>query len=222
MALIGIIPTGTAAQALPATHALAALTAPDAVSLEEDIASLSDGEGNFEDGNLADDSDLDPDSIDDIKSPTGECFSLAPARLEWPYPDNDPKWLRVQTHRFDSLPKDGGKMSVKRFQMAAWVSEMAIAATDGSANPNPGPGGLGGILVGNGKCTELAGRTSKTSNNQMELTAAIQAFRAAPLGVTLWLMTDFEYVLKGVTIWSTKWNLKTGGSTSDSIANVVE
>jgi ribonuclease HI len=67
------------------------------------------------------------------------------------------------------------------------------------ANPNPGPGGWGVILVGNWKCTELASLAVGA-----ELTAAIQTLQAAPPGVRLWVMTDSEHVFKGITIWSKK------------------
>jgi hypothetical protein len=80
MRAMGRIPTGTAAPALRAPPTLAALTAPDAVSIEEDSASLSDGEGDFEDESIANDSDLGPDSINDIKPRMGECFFLALSR----------------------------------------------------------------------------------------------------------------------------------------------
>jgi hypothetical protein len=52
----------------------------------------------------------------------------------------------------------------------------------------------------NGKYTELAGRAAQTSNNQVELTAAIQALQASPLGVGFLVMTDSEYAFKWVTI----------------------
>jgi ribonuclease HI len=68
-----------------------------------------------------------------------------------------------------------GKMSVKKSQRVAEDLEVVSAPRDGSANPNPGTGEWGVILVGDGKYTKLAGRSNKTSNNQMELTAEIQA-----------------------------------------------
>lgn len=82
-----------------------------------------------------------------------------------------------------------------------------IIYTDGACSGNPGPGGWGVYMIFGEKEKELWGGDIDTTNNRMELTAAIEALRAvrpsytAP--VTLW--TDSTYVLKGITEWLEGW-----------------
>ena len=78
--------------------------------------------------------------------------------------------------------------------------------TDGGSKPNPGPGGWGAILITQGAHEkELSGRAPNTTNNRMELTAAIEALRAldGPSDVTLY--TDSEYLRNGITSWMAGW-----------------
>jgi len=78
--------------------------------------------------------------------------------------------------------------------------------TDGGSLPNPGPGGWAAVLIaGNGYTKELSGAEPDTTNNRMELTAAIEALRAlkGPSRVTLY--TDSEYLRKGITEWLPGW-----------------
>ena len=88
---------------------------------------------------------------------------------------------------------------------------------DGACKGNPGPGGWGAILECKGATKELRGGSSSTTNNQMELTAAIQAFKALikPCNVTIY--TDSNYVIKGMKEWIAGWkkkNWKTASGTS--------
>ena len=77
--------------------------------------------------------------------------------------------------------------------------------TDGACKGNPGPGGWGAILRSNGKERELSGCETPTTNNRMELMAAIEALKALkrPCHVQLW--TDSNYVRDGITRWIHGW-----------------
>jgi len=85
--------------------------------------------------------------------------------------------------------------------------------TDGACKGNPGPGGWGAILRSNGKERELSGGESPTTNNRMELMAAIEALNALkkPCHVQLW--TDSNYVRDGITKWIHGWR-KNGWKTA--------
>ncbi|HVZ21961.1 MAG TPA: RNase H family protein, partial [Vicinamibacterales bacterium] len=78
---------------------------------------------------------------------------------------------------------------------------------DGAAKGNPGPGGWGVIVVTpDGRVVERGGRAAHTTNNKMELTAAIEAF--AHVGATAGAMavyTDSTYVIKGIKEWIWNW-----------------
>ena len=86
--------------------------------------------------------------------------------------------------------------------------------TDGACKGNPGPGGWGAILRSNGKERELSGGEALTTNNRMELTAAIEALKALkkPCHVQLW--TDSNYVRDGITRWIHGWR-RNGWKTAD-------
>ena len=77
--------------------------------------------------------------------------------------------------------------------------------TDGACSGNPGPGGWGAILRWNGTEKELRGGEPDTTNNRMELMAAIQALEALSRGVSADLYTDSTYVQKGITEWIHGW-----------------
>jgi ribonuclease HI len=79
--------------------------------------------------------------------------------------------------------------------------------TDGGADPNPGPGGWGAVLLHpeTGKAQELRGGEPVTTNNRMELTAAIRALAALLHPCRVELHTDSEYLRRGVTEWLPGW-----------------
>jgi ribonuclease HI len=77
--------------------------------------------------------------------------------------------------------------------------------TDGACSGNPGPGGWGAILRYNGSVKELHGGEAATTNNRMELTAAIQALSALKEPVRVELYTDSEYVKNGISGWIEGW-----------------
>ena len=86
--------------------------------------------------------------------------------------------------------------------------------TDGACSGNPGPGGWGAILTFNGVEKELSGGEALTTNNRMELTAAISALEALTRPCAVNLHTDSIYVRDGVTGWIHNWK-KRGWTTAD-------
>jgi ribonuclease HI len=83
--------------------------------------------------------------------------------------------------------------------------EPVIIYTDGACRGNPGRGGWGVILSYKGKVKELCGGDKDTTNNRMELMAAIQALEALTKPCSVQLYSDSSYVLKGITEWMPNW-----------------
>jgi ribonuclease HI len=78
--------------------------------------------------------------------------------------------------------------------------------TDGGASPNPGPGGWGLVWVDRGQIrAEASGTESHTTNNRMELTALIEAFRLLPAGEELTVHSDSELCVRTINEWAPKW-----------------
>src|SRR3984957_6457557 len=89
-----------------------------------------------------------------------------------------------------------------------------VIHTDGACRGNPGPGGWGALLVWNGTERELSGSEPATTNNRMELTAAIMGLAALKRPTQLTLQTDSQYVIKGITEWLPSWKAR-GWRTAD-------
>jgi len=79
------------------------------------------------------------------------------------------------------------------------------AFTDGACSGNPGPGGWGAVLQFGDHERELHGGARDTTNNRMELTAAIEALKALSEPCQVSLTTDSTYVKDGITQWLTNW-----------------
>jgi ribonuclease HI len=77
--------------------------------------------------------------------------------------------------------------------------------SDGACSGNPGPGGWGALLRWDGHEKELSGFEPETTNNRMELTAAIAGLAALKRSCRVRLTTDSEYVKKGITEWIDGW-----------------
>ena len=77
--------------------------------------------------------------------------------------------------------------------------------TDGACSGNPGPGGWGYVILENGKLHTGKGSESQTTNNRMELIAAIKALESARTDESLYLYTDSTYLQKGITEWIENW-----------------
>ncbi len=86
--------------------------------------------------------------------------------------------------------------------------------TDGACRGNPGPGGWGVLLRYKGKEKTLYGGEPETTNNRMELTAAISALESLTRHCRVQLTTDSRYVMDGITKWLPNWK-KRGWKTAD-------
>ena len=96
------------------------------------------------------------------------------------------------------------------------MSEPALVEifTDGACRGNPGPGGWAALLRTGGKERILSGGETPTTNNRMELTAAIEALAALKRPCRVALHTDSQYVRDGITKWIHGW-LRNGWRTAD-------
>ncbi len=100
-----------------------------------------------------------------------------------------------------------GRSSERPFSFHARLVSMITIYTDGSSRGNPGPGGWGAIIMDEVRAHEGGGREALTTNNRMEMMAAIKALEFAgtlspdPIEV----YTDSEYVMKGMTEWIEGW-----------------
>lgn len=79
---------------------------------------------------------------------------------------------------------------------------------DGACSGNPGPGGYGAILRYGGHIKELSGGAPETTNNRMEMTAAIEAIRLLTRPCRIVITTDSQYLVKGMTEWISGWQQK--------------
>src|SRR5688500_12233319 len=85
------------------------------------------------------------------------------------------------------------------------MSERIRVYTDGGCRPNPGPGGWGAVLMLLEGPRELSGSEAQSTNNRMELTAAVRALEELPPGSEVELVTDSTYVKSGITKWLPQW-----------------
>ncbi|MGB9428655.1 MAG: ribonuclease HI [Gammaproteobacteria bacterium] len=80
--------------------------------------------------------------------------------------------------------------------------------TDGACRGNPGPGGWAAVVRGHGYENILQGAEAETTNNRMELTAAVQALDTLKQRFRITLYTDSEYVQKGISEWLPAWKAR--------------
>ena len=92
--------------------------------------------------------------------------------------------------------------------------KQVVIHTDGACKGNPGPGGWGALLAFNGRTRELKGGEAVTTNNRMELTAAIRALEALKEPCAVELYTDSVYVRSGIMEWLPGWKAR-GWKTAD-------
>jgi ribonuclease HI len=95
-----------------------------------------------------------------------------------------------------------------------------IIYTDGSCYGNPGPGGWGVILRYGKHERELSGGEPDTTNNRMELRAALEGLRALKESCKVTLFTDSEYLKKGITEWLPNWKRRNWRRKGGKLANV--
>jgi ribonuclease HI len=94
------------------------------------------------------------------------------------------------------------------------TSKKVIIHTDGACSGNPGPGGWGAIMDYNGTRKELCGGEAETTNNRMELKAAIEALNALKRPCAVEMHVDSQYVKDGITKWINGWK-RNGWKTAD-------
>ena len=87
-------------------------------------------------------------------------------------------------------------------------NNMLVIYTDGACSGNPGPGGWGVVMHWGDKEKQLSGYQPQTTNNRMELLAAIEALKAVTKPVPIQLYTDSQYVKNGMEIWMKNWKQK--------------
>lgn len=79
---------------------------------------------------------------------------------------------------------------------------------DGACRGNPGPGGYAAIVVAGGKETVISGAEPRTTNNRMELTAAIKALETLREPSEVSIVTDSQYLKNGITVWIHTWRAR--------------
>lgn len=88
------------------------------------------------------------------------------------------------------------------------MSKKVEIYTDGACRGNPGPGGWGALLMYGDSQKEMFGGEPETTNNRMELTAAIRALSTLNRACEITLYTDSQYVRKGITEWIENWKAR--------------
>ncbi|SDA32560.1 ribonuclease HI [Methylobacterium sp. UNC378MF] len=83
-----------------------------------------------------------------------------------------------------------------------------VVYADGGCSPNPGPGGWGVVISGPDGPVDLCGGEANTTNNRMELTAAVRALEHFPEAAQIEMRCDSQYVVKSVTEWMSGWKAK--------------
>jgi ribonuclease HI len=92
--------------------------------------------------------------------------------------------------------------------------------TDGACEPNPGPGGWAALLIFGRHKKELSGADAQTTNNRMELTAAVEALNALSQPCRVEFFTDSEYLRRGITEWLPDWRRRGWKRKSGKLANI--
>ncbi|MFE1601767.1 ribonuclease HI [Methylobacterium sp. ID0610] len=94
-----------------------------------------------------------------------------------------------------------------------------IVYADGGCDPNPGPGGWGVVILAPEGPVELCGGDPRSTNNRMELMAAISALEHFPEGAAIEMRCDSQYVVKSVTEWLRGWKAKGWRTTTGEVKN---
>ena len=92
--------------------------------------------------------------------------------------------------------------------------------TDGACEPNPGPGGWAVLLLYGRHAKELSGADPATTNNRMELTAAVQAMTALTQPCQVDIYTDSEYLRRGISEWLPNWRQRGWKRKGGKLANI--
>ena len=100
------------------------------------------------------------------------------------------------------------------------ITSPIIIYTDGSCDPNPGPGGWAALIIMDGKEKMLYGSAAASTNNRMELKAAIKALQSIEIKKPIILYTDSQYLKKGVMEWMENWKSRNWKRKGGKLANV--
>jgi ribonuclease HI len=100
------------------------------------------------------------------------------------------------------------------------VLPRVIIYTDGACVPNPGPGGWAALLRFGAHEKVLTGRAPATTNNRMELTAAVEALKSLHKACQVEIYTDSQYLKRGITEWLPGWRRRGWKRKSGALANV--
>jgi len=92
--------------------------------------------------------------------------------------------------------------------------------SDGACSGNPGPGGWAAVILINGERTELSGGEQLTTNNRMEVLAALNALRALKQPSQVTFYTDSSYLLNGATAWLPEWKQRNWKRKQGKLANI--
>lgn len=95
------------------------------------------------------------------------------------------------------------------------MTPAVVIYSDGACSGNPGPGGWGAVMISGTHLKEISGGEPSTTNNRMELMAAIQALEALKKPCKVELHTDSQYVMKGISEWIHGWKRR-GWKTADN------
>ncbi len=96
----------------------------------------------------------------------------------------------------------------------------AVIYTDGACDPNPGPGGWAALILEDGRERILQGGEPHSTNNRMELTAALAALESLGVRSRVDLFTDSTYLQKGITEWLPTWKARNWRRKGGRLANV--
>lgn len=106
------------------------------------------------------------------------------------------------------------------FFLENMVTKKYIIYTDGGCNPNPGLGGWGSVILTDNSKTELYGGEYDTTNNRMELLAAIFALSVVKEDAEIEVFTDSQYLKNGITAWIPGWKSRGWSRKGGSLKNV--
>ncbi|MHC1739603.1 MAG: ribonuclease HI [Anaerolineaceae bacterium] len=99
------------------------------------------------------------------------------------------------------------------------MSQSVVIYTDGGCHPNPGPGGWAALIIIDKAKKEISGYEPQTTNNRMELTAAIRALLTLKESSQVKIYTDSRYLQRGIVEWMPGWLRKNWQASSGPVAN---
>jgi len=164
----------------------------------------------------------------------GKPFTVPQAALD-KYPGWKPKYCREHSPVKTKAPKARAAGARKRPRSASREENLSVAEvlakytdgpstgvfTDGGSHPNPGPGGWGMVWVEDGEIREQAyAHDPQTTNNRMELTALIAAFKSLPEDAEVVVYTDSRLCVDTITQWAPGWERKGWKRKGDPLKNL--